>query len=447
VGSLALTGGKVVTLTLAAINMTDAKTHILNADANAHFKVTPPATVKDTFGNAYAAGLVTESGATHTLDATAPALSTVNTSAPTNSGGTLNATASEKAMGYWIAVAHSATSPNPAQTKAGVDYGVTVIAHGQGALPAAAGSLALSGLGMGTAYDIYLVAEDAAGLLSAAVSSTTITTQAGGGGGGGGGACINGLGLTPQTGYHTPSAQEGYVAVAAATCGWNTSSDANWVTVTSGATGNGNGAVRYRVAANSGTASRSAKLTIGGTSFPVLQDGSVASGFASQIQTMYIGYFGRPADPRGLAYYANILEQRGGDNGALMDDFWKSAESHGLYTQGSVADEITQVYEFLFGRPAETGGVSYWANMVASGQITVPSVAYAVAYNAQAADTAILEKKRSAAQAFMNALDTPEKILRYQNNVAPVRAWLDGVVDDATLAAALTSMADLIAHL
>jgi hypothetical protein len=27
------------------------------------------------------------------------------------------------------------------------------------------------------------------------------------------------------------------------------------------------------------------------------------------------------------------------------------------------------------------------------------------------------------------------------------RAWLDGVVDDATLAAALASMADVIAHL
>jgi hypothetical protein len=111
---------------------------------------------------------------------TAPTLAGVATSGPTTSGGTLAATASEKALGYWIAVASGAAPPTVGQVRGGVNYGaVTVVAHGSGALPAAsAGSLSLTGLSASTSYDIYLIAEDAAGNLSAAVSNTTLTTSA-----------------------------------------------------------------------------------------------------------------------------------------------------------------------------------------------------------------------------------------------------------------------------
>jgi hypothetical protein len=187
-----------------------------------------------------------------------------------------------------------------------------------------------------------------------------------------------------------------------------------------------------------GTATGSVTVTVGAIA---------GSAYSTQIQTMYIGYFGRPADPGGMSYYAALMEQRGGNNAAMLDDFWNSAESHGLYPQTALADKIAQIYEFLFGRPADSGGVTYWSGMVLAGKVTVPSVAYTVAYNAQAADTAILEKKRTAAQAFMAALDTTDKKARYQANLAPARAWLDAVVDDATLAAALASLTGVIAHL
>ncbi|MBI5936822.1 MAG: fibronectin type III domain-containing protein [Betaproteobacteria bacterium] len=181
VASVARTpGNNQVTLTLAAVTLADNKTFITNAAANAHLKVTPPAALTDIAGNTYAAGLVTEAGATHTLDSTAPTLSSVGTSAPTSSGGTLAATASEKAMGYWIAVATGATAPSVAEIKAGANYGaVTVVGKGSGALPnGTAGSLTLSGLAASTGYDIHVMAEDAAGNPVAARSSTTITTAA-----------------------------------------------------------------------------------------------------------------------------------------------------------------------------------------------------------------------------------------------------------------------------
>jgi len=180
VAGVALSSGKIVTLTLNTVDVTNPATTITNAAANAHLKVTPLATLKDLAGNAYGAGLVTESGATHILDTTPPILSAVATSAPTTSGGTLAATASEKAMGYWIAVASGSAAPTVAQTKAGVNYGaVTVVAHGSGALASGTpSSLPLTGLTAGTTYDTYVVAEDGAGNPSAAVATAALTTAA-----------------------------------------------------------------------------------------------------------------------------------------------------------------------------------------------------------------------------------------------------------------------------
>jgi hypothetical protein len=53
-------------------------------------------------------------------------------------------------------------------------------------------------------------------------------------------------------------------------CPWSASSSVSWITITSGASGSGNGSVGFTVAANSG-ASRTGTLTIAGRSFAVTQ--------------------------------------------------------------------------------------------------------------------------------------------------------------------------------
>jgi len=64
------------------------------------------------------------------------------------------------------------------------------------------------------------------------------------------------------------------VAVSAAsTCQWTASSSDSWITVTSGASGTGNGTVTFNVAANSGAA-RTGTLTIAGRAFTVSQSAS-----------------------------------------------------------------------------------------------------------------------------------------------------------------------------
>ena len=58
------------------------------------------------------------------------------------------------------------------------------------------------------------------------------------------------------------------------TCAWTASASDAFVTITSGASGTGNGTVAYTVAANSGVSFRQATLTIAGLPFTVTQSGS-----------------------------------------------------------------------------------------------------------------------------------------------------------------------------
>jgi len=59
-------------------------------------------------------------------------------------------------------------------------------------------------------------------------------------------------------------------------CGWTTSTDAAWVTVSAGRSGTGNGAVRLDIPANDGPA-RTAVVTIAGKPFTLSQDGLCAT--------------------------------------------------------------------------------------------------------------------------------------------------------------------------
>jgi hypothetical protein len=53
-------------------------------------------------------------------------------------------------------------------------------------------------------------------------------------------------------------------------CAWTASSRVSWITVTSGASGTGNGSVAFSVAANPG-GTRDGTLSIGGQTFTVTQ--------------------------------------------------------------------------------------------------------------------------------------------------------------------------------
>ncbi len=78
--------------------------------------------------------------------------------------------------------------------------------------------------------------------------------------------------ISPVSQDFTAAAGTGSVSVTAGSgCSWTATSNAPWLTINSGASGSGNGAVNYSVAANATGASRSGTLTVAGKTFTVNQ--------------------------------------------------------------------------------------------------------------------------------------------------------------------------------
>ena len=140
-----------------------------------------------------------------------------------------------------------------------------------------------SGTGNGTVN--YTVAPNTSttplsGSLTVAGQTITITEAA---------ACS--ISATPASQSFGSSGGPGSVTVAAGSgCGWTAVSNASWITVTSGASGTGNGTVNYTVAPNTTTSSRSGNVTVGGQTVTVTEAG--VCGFSASPTSQSVGSSG-----------------------------------------------------------------------------------------------------------------------------------------------------------
>jgi hypothetical protein len=108
-------------------------------------------------------------------------LSNFSVSGVTQYTASLTATSPVGATGYWMVVPRAAAMPLASEIIAGATSyrGVTVAAHGSGAMVAAsATNFSISGLNGGTSYDLYLVAEETATQTSAVIGSLAFSTAA-----------------------------------------------------------------------------------------------------------------------------------------------------------------------------------------------------------------------------------------------------------------------------
>ncbi|MGA9773285.1 MAG: M64 family metallopeptidase [Blastocatellia bacterium] len=88
-----------------------------------------------------------------------------------------------------------------------------------------------------------------------------------------GGSCS--YSISPAFQSFTKTGGSGAVSVSAGSgCAWGAVSNVNWITITSGNNGIGNGTVNYTVAANPGTNGRAGKITIAGKTYSVKQTGN-----------------------------------------------------------------------------------------------------------------------------------------------------------------------------
>ncbi len=150
------------------------------------------------------------------------------------------------------------------------------------------------------------------------------------------------------------------------------------------------------------------------------------------VQRLYLAYFGRAADPGGLAYYTDISWRVGlaADTGALfwrygvdadvrsiLDGLAHSPEAAAFYGADK-RETVAAMYRNLFNREPDSGGLAYWAGLLDSGALTRAQVPVALLAGADIADLTVFDRKASVAAAFTAALDTPERAARYSGEAA-----------------------------
>ncbi len=147
-------------------------------------------------------------------------------------------------------------------------------------------------------------------------------------------------------------------------------------------------------------------------------------------QQLYVSYYGRPADPDGQSYWAEVFDETD-DLTAALSDFGISEE----YTNnfGSMTNEelVTNLYHQLFGRDPETEGLDFYTTRLSSGESTLATIAKQIADGASGDDLTTMNNKITVANTYTSAVSELGADYNF-DNIAVAQAILDAV--DATAA-------------
>lgn len=162
-----------------------------------------------------------------------------------------------------------------------------------------------------------------------------------------------------------------------------------------------------------------------------------------EAQTLYVSYFGRPADFVGLQYWTGT-ETLVGSLEQLAHSFYNSAEGKKYFpvdpatNQIDVTASINAIYANMFGRVPETAGFDYWYNEIASGKINLAEAAVAIYKGAQGKDALMIENKIAAATQFTDQVAASDKPSLYYGDQAFAKAneFLNTVTDTTDVTSA-----------
>jgi len=172
----------------------------------------------------------------------------------------------------------------------------------------------------------------------------------------------------------------------------------------------------------------------------------MSAAFYPQVQEIYIAYYGRPADPAGLQYWAGQLAANRGNLSAIINAFGNSAESTALYAGATNTAKVTAIYQQLFNRAPDTAGLTFYTNALTAGTMTAASIALNVADGATGVDATYLSNKMTVAQAFTDALTTDSAAnLAYAGTTAATsaRSLITGVTTSAATATVASTISSI----
>jgi len=142
----------------------------------------------------------------------------------------------------------------------------------------------------------------------------------------------------------------------------------------------------------------------------------MANATSTQLQELYVAYFGRAADPTGLDYWV----EKGTTQAGFAATQYAQAEFKDAYGSKSVEAQVNQIYKNLFDREADVTGLTYWTQQINLGNIQVAEIATHLIWAAQnnsgsSADKTALANRTDAAVAYTAEVkSSTANILAYQ---------------------------------
>lgn len=200
----------------------------------------------------------------------------------------------------------------------------------------------------------------------------------------------------------------------------------------------------------------------------VRQQGTSAADYANEVQQLYIAYFGRPADPGGLANFEAQLLKLGapidiGDLAAdyktnsgiasLIDSFGLSAESQALYGNGTTTQFVDTIFNNVLGRQPASSGQSFWVSAIDSGQTSKGDAALSIMAGAFAnqstqagLDVDLINNRVSVAASFTGEVSSLSATASYAGSAAAqsARQLLAGVTSSTVPSALLQQIISVV---
>ena len=147
----------------------------------------------------------------------------------------------------------------------------------------------------------------------------------------------------------------------------------------------------------------------------------------TMVQEFYIAYYGRPADPSGLTYWADRFDET-----ANLDDvlaaFGESDEFTANFGDLTESELVNNLYQQMFGRPAEAEGLAFYTDLLESEAATLASIAKQIVDGASGDDVTVLANKATVTQAFTDWVE--DNNATYDHDDIPAAKALLADVDE-----------------
>ncbi len=194
-----------------------------------------------------------------------------------------------------------------------------------------------------------------------------------------------------------------------------------------------------------------------------------AASYQNAVESLYVAYFGRPADPNGLTNFEAALQAAGAPTDvaglaaaystnptikSLVDSFGLSTESQNLYGNGTTAQFVATIFNNVLGRQPAASGSAFWINAIDSGLTSRGDAALSIMAGAfgnstpqGALDAQLINNKTTVAGAFTNLLTSNRTASTYSGATAGAsgRTLLRNIVAGTNTAEYQANVRDAVA--